>query len=789
MTRLFVLLVLGAATLAPFRAAAQELPALPKVSEVRIETSGPLAVDAAYVRSFLSVKTGDAYNRVAVGRDVKALLATGRFGDVAASVEETPGGVAVFFRVAPKPKLGSPVAVMGVTAIRLSRILEVLDLQPGDWVDESLLGTRARQIRELYRKEAYADAAVDWSLTLTDTNAGLCEVALTVREGNRSRLGSIVFTGNRALSSGSLRSLLGLPARWNIWYWIRKPKYDADNLKRLIEDVRGRYLDLGYLDVRVHVPVADPMGGGLLRLVVAVEEGPLYTIGRVHIRGVKQFDLAAVAREPGVKTGDTASMAAIRQAARAIRDYYGARGFIRTDVDPQLTPAGPAVMDLTLEVREGRLTHVGDVVIRGNARTREKVIRREVKVYPGEIFNEVKVAQAERVLMNMNYFENVVGYPVATGTPGTNDLIIEVLEKPTGMFTIGAGFSSVDNLAGYMEISQGNFDLLGWPTFTGGGQRLKLSLRAGSTMNEYSLSLTEPWFLDRPLALTVEGYTMSRSYSEYDVTRSGGSTALRFPTLFSSRTELRYRLERVAISDVEDEELFTDVDGSTFTYTEEGARTQSSFDASLWWDRRDSVFVPTRGYRVSLESSVMGGPFGFDTDLYALAVKGEFHRRLWLRHVLSLRASAQVEDAYGNTDEVPLSERFYAGGPRTVRGFEYRDVGPKAYREIPNPDGTTYIEYQPRGGQTLLLASAEYMIPLPVPNIRFGGFFDMGSLAVDPYDFSCEELAWGTGVGIRLDIPGFPVRLDYALDSGVLTDRERDVTERERWSFWIGYGF
>jgi outer membrane protein insertion porin family len=140
-------------------------------------------------------------------------------------------------------------------------------------------------------------------------------------------------------------------------------------------------------------------------------------------------------------------------------------------------------------------------------------------------------------------------------------------------------------------------------------------------------------------------------------------------------------------------------------------------------------------------------------------------------------------------DEVPLSERYFLGGPRTVRGFKYRDVGPKATRDIVNPDGTVYTEYRPRGGQTLLLAGAEYGIPLGIPHIRLAGFFDIGSLAVDPYDLSCEELAWGSGIGIRLDIPGFPIRLDYTMASDVMTDRSRDETETERWSFFIGYGF
>lgn len=765
---------------------AQE-PGAPTVAEVRFDSDRP--VDPGFLSAHVSLKAGSAYDRTAVGQDVATLLKTGRFSDVTALVEEVPGGIRLIYRVVPKPKLGAPVAIIGAKAIRVSRLLGEIDLQPGDSVDEAVLGQKAKKIEDLYRRDGYADVAVRNTLTMTDSNAGLCAVSFSVEEGELARLRSVVFTGNKAVPGYSMRTLVNLPQAWNPWYWFRRPNYDAEDMKFRLEDVRNRYRDLGYLDVKVGPPVVTPVSPGRLRLALAVEEGILYKAGRVEIRGVKLFPMKALADLVKVKTGDTAAMADIRAAAKAIRDYYGTRGYIQTQVEPLLTPAGPGVMDLAFEVREGRLTMIGDVIIRGNEVTREKVIRREIKVFPGEVFNEVKVEQTEKILMNLNYFESVQGYPVKTATPGTNDLVIDVIEKSTGLFTVGAGFSSIDSLMGYMEISQGNFDLLGYPHFMGGGQRLKLGLRGGANSQDYNLSLTEPWFLNRPLSLSGEGYLTSRSYDDYDIDRLGGSTALGFPVPLGARMELRYRLERVRVSDVEDDELYTDVDGSTFYYAEEDAHTDSSFGTTVYKDRRDSPFVPTRGYRVSAGAILTGGPCGFDTDMYNLALKAEQYFPLWWRHVLGFRASADVSDAYGSTDEVPLSERYYLGGPRTVRGFEYRDVGPKATRDVVNPDGSVYTEFRPRGGQTLLIASAEYSIPVGIPHIRFAGFFDIGSLEVDPYDFNCDELAWGSGIGIRLDIPGFPIRLDYTMASDVMTDRPRDETDTERWSFFIGYGF
>lgn len=797
MTRWPLLLALLPALLFPAAPAARaQEAAVPPIVALRIEPDSGLALDRSYALAHVAVKVGDRYDRVATGRDVSTLLKTGRFSDVRAVVEQVADGVILTYRIRPKPKLGTAISVTNASAIKVSKIISEMDLQPGDWVDENALGPKARAVEELYRKEGYAQARVNASLR-TDTNTGYCAVALDVSEGELMRLKKVTVEGNEHVGGNTVRTLVNLPKSWNPWYWFRKPNYDPVEMRRRVEDLRNYYRDLGYLHAEVSPPETNRVSGRL-RLTLKIDEGPLFKVGQVSVRGARLLPLKDVEKQVGLRTGDVAAMTAIRDTSKAIRDFYGSKGHIRTSVDWVLTEtAAPGVMDVRFEIREGLLTMVGDVVIRGNAVTREKVIRREINVYPGEVFNEVKVKQTERRLMNLNYFENVTGYPSPTGIPGTNDLIVDVLEKPTGLFTVGAGFSSVDSLMGYTEITQGNFDLLGWPSFTGGGQRLKLSLRAGTTMNEYSLSLEEPWFLDRPLSLSGEIYTMSRSYSEYDITRTGGSPALKFPVPLGARLELRYRLEHISISDVENTEAYTDVDGSTFYYTQNDAHTDSSFSMLLSKDRRDNPMLPTRGYRVSLGGVLTGGPMGFDTDMYSLALKAEQHVPLWFRHVLSLRASAEVEDAYGrevegtSIQQVPISERYYMGGPRTVRGIKYRDAGPKATRTVPNLDGTgaPYTDFEPRGGQTLLLAGAEYTIPLGVPHIRLAAFFDVGSLAVDPYDFSCEEYAWGTGLGIRLDIPGFPIRLDYAFDTGVGTGRDLDETSTDRWSFWIGYGF
>jgi outer membrane protein insertion porin family len=252
------------------------------------------------------------------------------------------------------------------------------------------------------------------------------------------------------------------------------------------------------------------------------------------------------------------------------------------------------------------------------------------------------------------------------------------------------------------------------------------------------------------------------------------------PLAGPNRLDLKYRLEQVETKDAADTNAYLVIgaeDDTTF-YFDEPRRTASSLAATVSHDTRDNFFIPTRGLRTYATGTLMGGPLGFDTELYGVEAGGSYYRSLWWQHVVSLRVRAEVVDTYGDSDEVPLSERLFAGGTRSVRGFRYRWVGPKAERA----DGSGTI--RPAGGQSLGLASAEYTIPI-VSKIRFATFYDIGNVWLDPYEFDLDRLAAGAGIGLRLDIPGFPMRFDYAWP----IEKDDPTSRTEKWSFWIGYGF
>ena len=565
--------------------------------------------------------------------------------------------------------------------------------------------------------------------------------------------------------------------------WLKPVKYDHSSLSMAHEKILTVYRDRGYLDVRVEPlrKMRDKDGNVVVEAVI--HEGPQYHVGRVQLggSGLGIFPESVLMNAVKLTSGAVASEKAIRDSANALRDVFGVKGYVNTMVNPvkDVNPS-TGIANLRYNIREGTQAHIRNIVIQGNARTRDKVLRRELLVSPGDLYNEVKVRRSEGILTNLGFFSSVRAQPLDTRVPGQKDLLISVQEKRTGQFMVGAGFSSIDRLTGFLEISQGNFDLFGWPNFTGGGQKLKLHLEAGTRRKDLSLSFIEPWFLDRKLSLGVDLYNRELDYTDYDVKRVGTAVSIAKPLPGPNRIRFTYRLESKKIQDIADTNRYVYLESPTESYyfTEEENYTKSSLRVSLRHDTRNHPFLPSRGNRVSVFSSLAGGPLGFDTDLYGMGFRSSSYVSPWFHHVISLRMRYEIVNNYGGTDEIPIDDRLYIGGGRTVRGYEYRGVGPKVVRADRDPGDT---DYRPVGGKTLAMASVEYTIPI-VKAFRIATFFDIGNVWRDAYDTSFANMASGAGIGIRLDMPGFPIKIDRAW----AVSKDSEFTDEDKWVIWIG---
>lgn len=754
----------------------------PVVKVLKIKTLGPIPADEQMIRSYIAVREGAPLNRAEVANDVRSLLASGKIADVSAEVDPAGEGVTLVYVVRMKYKLVNPVRVKGNKELSVSKIQDILGLNPGDFIDDPMIAARVVKLTEEYRKKLFATAKIDAGMEPVPGHPEQVSLLINIREGDKAQIVRYEFPGRKSIEMSRIREAMDIMAWYNPLSWFHSTPYSTEELAAGCERVRAVYKDAGFLDVDIQTPLKREEAPGRYVITIPIQENLKYSISKVTITGATIYPEAPLLKAADLKISGEASTSVINKSADAIRDYYESRGFMDTYVQPKLDLREKAgEVDVRFVVNEGRLTTVRNVLIRGNSVTKDKVIRRELLIYPGEQYDGVRVRTSENRLRNLGYFSNVNYEHEPVGSTNKADLVFNVEEQRTGQFMTGVGFSSIDKLIGFAEISQGNFDISGKP-FVGAGQKIKLRAEFGSTREAYTLSFVEPWFLDRKLSLSTDLYSIKQDDRDYTVLRQGGAVGLGVPLWGPNRMDFKYRLEQVETKDIADTNAYVVVDqGDTnVVYFSDPRRIASSFSTTWTRDTRDNFFVPTRGSKLYAQGTVMGGPLGFDTEIYNLETGGQLYIPLWWKHVLSFRARAEVVDTYGSEEDVPISEKLFAGGARTIRGFRYRWVGPKAVRADGSPDVRT------PGGQSLAIANAEYTVPIPgIPKFRFATFYDIGNVWYDPYEFDLSQYAAGAGIGLRLDIPGFPMRFDYAWP--VKKDDPRSRTEN--WSFSIGYGF
>jgi len=673
------------------------------IDDVRIENLEKEILEDSFIKAYTSLRAGrelesEAELNAAVAQDVDSLKRSERFSYVRAFVEQEGEKLTLVYSIAPRLRLRH-IEVIGAEKVGNEKVKTELGLGLGDFVDEAVVGQKARRVEAYFRKNKYPNATVAWELT-GDKKTGAADLWVTVREGSELRVKSIRLEGDRFLSNArsartsrffkklvpgidssekkkelfdarEVQKLLNQKTTWWVtsWFGAYHPEL-ADGDQTIL---RNFYLNHGFLDVQVDKPDVQDVGRGGIELLYRIHEGELYKIGALSFDGATLFESSDLEKQIRLRSGQVASRGAIDAAAAAVTRYYGNRGYIRSVVRPVIqTDPLTRKADVRFKVREGSQAFINEITIRGNEKTRDEVLRRELAVYPGELFHQQKIETSEHRLKNLNYFETVNRSYIPAAKTNAYDLTFKVKEKAMGSFLIGAGFSTVDSLVGFAEMSHGNFDIKRWPP-VGDGQKFKIRAQLGSERNDLEVSFVEPWFRDRKLALGVDLYSRTANYysDEYELTTVGGRVSLSKPLTPFTRGTLSYSLEQFDVSGVS-------TSAPTEIVAEEGARTKSTLGFTVSRDTRDQFFIPTRGNRSSASVELSGGPFGGDTEIYFLEAKTSHYWPLWNDHVLNLKGAVRVVEGYGDDQAVPIFDRLFLGGPRNIRGFEYRDVSPRS---------------------------------------------------------------------------------------------------------------
>jgi len=715
----------------------------PIVRSIDVQYTGPATISRERILAQMRTKIGLPYSDTVAENDIRALYNTGQVQNVRIFGQPEGDGVKVIVAVQTRTMLNE-IQIDGATRISPKKLRKNLGVKLNTPLREEDLEKGREKIIETYQAHGFNDVEVTFRVEAIDAIRGTSRAVYTVNEGIKGSVSTVRFEGNTHFSDRVLRKQMKTRQKTLFSFVDKSGRLDETQLQDDLQKVREFYQNHGYIDVAVRDVTKQRTSSGALQIVIAIDEGPQYHVGKLTFVGYKvttEQKLRAVVK---MKEGSVYSAKAIKDDAKALADAYGSGGYVDLTIVPETSQAHDRLIDITYKIDEGQRSYVERISISGNTRTKDKVIRREVLIAPGDIFNTVRVETSKKRLENLGYFSKVDTFPVDTEVEGRKYLDIQVEEKRTGSLNFGAGFSTVDSLIGFIELTQGNFDITNWPSLTGGGQKFRIRLQGGTERKDVELALTEPWFMDRPISVGLTTYYHEANYlsSIYDQRNYGFSLDVRKgirPFLYGS---LSYRLESIDTFNVS-------LTASPELVAETGPSTKSVFSANLTWDRRDNPFLTRSGERITYTWWV-AGPGGTE-QIYGFDVEASKYWRLPWDTILLINAEVAGVDAWGDqTKLVKIYDRLFLGGSNNLRGFDFRDVGPKDHNG------------EPLGGQSMARATIEWTFPI-VEKARGALFYDTGFVNTNPWDYNFNNVASDIGFGLRLDLPIGPLRVDYGI--------------------------
>jgi outer membrane protein insertion porin family len=730
----YALLIFFAILLGPFTALAQTpTPTDRQILVKEIGVQGNRRVQEAVILGRVSAKIGSPFVANRTAEDIRAIFSLGFFDDVQVKVEDFEGGVKLTYMVVERPFVRD-IVFAGNKKEDSATLQEKIDLKLGSVYNPVEVNRGSDKLKEFYETEGYFEVGITPEVEkLPD---GDVTVTYRIAEGRRISIDQIVIEGAQGLTPKQVKSAMDTQERE---YIILRGTVQRQRLDEDVDRIIQLYNDFGYVQARVEssdIQIDREKARATIRIVVV--EGPQFKVGGVDVTGNSVLPIEEIRKRIELKPGDVFSRSKLRNSVTGITDLYSAIGRASADVTPNTLQDTPGrLVNIVFEVNEGPETYVERINIAGNTRSEEKILRREIPMAEGDLFTSQKLARAKQRLTNLNYFDKVEA-KTAPGSAKDKVIVnIDVTEKPTGLFSIGGGYSSQDGVLGTLDLSQRNFLGKGWEVF--------LRLRGGQKLQTGTIGFTEPWLFDRPLAAGFDIFNTRRILPDYTVESLGGDIRLGHPIGEYSRWNAVYRVSQDKISDVN--QL-----GSPELISQEGTHLTSLVGLSVARDTRDNVYDPTRGSTVSLGVDFAGVGFGekFARSVFTTTY---FQPLPWLEHVLSFRLMAGYSFGWSK-DPVPLFERFYLGGSNSLRQFKSLQVSPK------DNTGTRI------GGNSEALGTVEYQIPLFF-GIKAAVFYDVGQVWGPDISGGTKidigDLRHGAGAGLRWNSPFGPIRVDYGI--------------------------
>jgi outer membrane protein insertion porin family len=721
-----------------------------------VEVSGNRRIEADAIKRVVKTQPGDLYNLKNLSADLKAVYAMGYFDDIQIETEPRDDGIIVTFKIKEKPTIRS-VKFSGIRwAFEDEEVEEVITAKRGSILNINVIQNDIDRIIELYKEENYHNVKVNYKIH--DYKENQADLEYIIDEGEKFRIEKIQFEGNQAFSDKALKKQITTSER-NIFSWFTSAgDLNEDTLEQDTARLASFYKNSGYMEARVGEPQVT-FEGNKIEITIKIDEGPQFKIGKVDLTGELLIPKEELLASLKITEEEFFNGEMLRNDVLKLTDLYANEGYAYADVAPRVNENfEKQIVDITLDIQKGKLVYFEEIIISGNTKTRDKVIRRELRVYEQEIFSSQRLKRSIRNLYRLDFFEDV---KVATSKGSSDDkmvLKIDVTEKSTGAFSFGAGYGNVEQLFGVVSIAERNL--------FGRGQRIELKGTVGSKTQNIDLTFTEPYIYDIPLSGTIRLYNWQYDYDEYDKYSIGAGLNLSYPLLDYTRGSVSYIYDIANITNITS-------DAPDSIKELKGENIKSSITPKLRYDSRDDTFIPTEGssHAVSYEFAGLGGDIGFMKYLGETA----WYLPLFWEFVLAPHA----EGGYVNKTKdkkLPDYEKFYMGGIGSLRGFERDDLAPK------DQDGNSI------GGDKYIQFNLDLLFPLLKGQGLYGSaFFDTGNVYGDNEKIELDpgDLRQSAGVGIRWKSPVGPIRLEY----GFILDRTDSDHGMGSWEFSMASAF
>jgi outer membrane protein insertion porin family len=707
---------------------------------IAIDVQGTRRASPDAVRQVMSTRVGEELDLAKIRQDVKAISAMGYFRDVAIDSEEAPGGVRLTVILTEKPIVGA-VSIEGNKDVDQDALREALTVKERSLLQEDKIKESAAKLREVCQNQGYYDATVE--SVVTEEKDGSIRVTFRVTEGEKLKIERIEVSGNLFFTRKQILKVMDTNEKGLFSFITQSGVVKRDVLENDIRKVEALYQNNGFLDSKVFDPTFG-MGRNGLVLSVRVFEGRQYRVGEVRFSGESGVPEAAMRGAVKLKGGDLYNREVLVGDLLALTTLVNDQGYAQALVSPGVEKRKDyPVADVTYRIDRGEKFRFGKVEVSGNTKTYDRVIRRRLEVADGLTYSATKLKESKENLTRTSYFKDVKVTTAPSERKGEMDVKVEIQEAPTGTFSGGMGFSTMDGLFGVVQLSENNLFGRGW--------RSTLSSQFGSRRTSYTLDFSAPNFMDSDYSLLLNVYRSKIEYTQFEKQSSGGKIGTGVNLSRFVHASVLFGVDDTRImakDDVRPSEVIRDE-------IDKGTQTTRSIFFNISRNTTNRFIDPSKGTVHTASLQYAGGPFGGDSQFVKYILNAKRYFPVSEHTVFSTNLAwghAISTDGGWNRGEVPLYERFFLGGPYSVRGFKARSISP-----VDRKTGDDI------GGNKYLIANAEYQIPL-APEAGFKGVFfvDAGNTwDQGKWPFKSQGLWVGYGIGVRWYSPMGPMRFEY----------------------------